>query len=66
MSIKATDSVISDLFMNTQTNAATMEELAASMEEISSNTINVDGANKGQNESVVELSPEHSRIVRDD
>lgn len=48
MSIKATDSVISDLFMNTQTNAATMEELAASMEEISSNTINVDGANKGR------------------
>lgn len=55
-SIKATDSVISDLFMNTQTSAATMEELAASMEEISSNTINVDGASKGQNESVVELS----------
>ncbi len=51
-----TDGVISNLYMNSQTEAATIEELAASMEEISSNTSNVDSAKTDQGESFVELS----------
>jgi methyl-accepting chemotaxis protein len=55
-SIDSTEEVITDIFVNTQTQAATIEELAASMEQISANTANVDTATIDQNESVTELS----------
>ena len=55
-SIDSTEEVITDIFINTQTQAATIEELAASMEQISANTANVDTATIDQNESVNELS----------
>lgn len=55
-SIDSTEEIITDIFNNTQTQAATIEELAASMEQISANTANVDNATIDQNQSVTELS----------
>lgn len=54
--ISSTEGVIEKIFVNTQTQAATVEELAASMEQISANTGSVDSAARGQNDSVEELS----------
>lgn len=55
-SINSTDGVITDIFTSTQTQAAAIEELAASMEQISANTANVDNAALDQNGSVNDLS----------
>ncbi|HNX23445.1 MAG TPA: methyl-accepting chemotaxis protein [Spirochaetota bacterium] len=55
-SINSTEAVITEIFESTQTQAATIEELAASIEEISENTINVENAAIDQNRSVDELS----------
>ncbi len=54
-SINSTEDVIEEIFVNTQTQAATIEELAASMEQISANTANVDKAATDQYSSVEEL-----------
>lgn len=54
-SINSTEDVIEEIFVNTQTQAATVEELAASMEQISANTANVEKAAAEQNGSVEEL-----------
>jgi len=54
-SINSTEDVINEIFINTQTQAATIEELAASIEEISANTVNVENATSDQNRSVEEL-----------
>jgi len=54
-SINSTEHVIEEIFINTQTQAATIEELAASMEQISANTANVEKAATDQNSSVDEL-----------
>jgi len=61
-SIDSTEEIITDIFIHTQTQAATIEELSASMEEISVNTLNVDNATIDQNESVTELSISIERL----
>lgn len=55
-SMSVTDNALSKIFMNMETEAATIEQLVASTEEISSSTTSIELATKDQNTLVTELS----------
>jgi methyl-accepting chemotaxis protein len=61
-SILITSSVVNNIANNAQTQAVSVEELTATMEEISANVSNVSLATVGQNESILEMMASLSQL----